>query len=403
MAPRSERMSAGGTQEATMATLADDQTVIQRILDHIDRKTTDLGEASWREPVENYRSPSRLDAELACVLRRHPIPFCPSAALVEKGAYVARDAAHTPILAVRGADGVARAFRNACRHRGTQVATGTGCEKAFVCRYHGWTYGLDGALRHVPHEDGFLGLDKRERGLVPVTCIERSGVVFVAQDPDVDADALLAGLPPLLATDWTVLATTEAEIPANWKIFAESFLEGYHIRSTHSQTFYPVQYDNLNVIERFGRNSRIAYPYRAIEKLRTVPPAERSVDGKLTYVYHLFPNAMIATFPANRFLIVLEPLTVETTRLVTYVLGKPDAGEPRTPRPPDPAEPKTKRGLDLVDAGATEDRGVVLAIQRSLASGANDFFEFGRFESAIGHFHRALDAAIDGTPWREPA
>src|SRR5262249_25034132 len=153
------------------------------------------------EPVENYRSAARLEAEFS-VLRRYPTAFCPSAALPEKGSYVARNAARTPILAVRGNDGGVRAFRNACRHRGTQVASGTGCAKAFVCRYHGWTYGLDGGLRHVPHEHGFLGLDKSERGLVPVSCSERNGVVFVSQNPSRELDDVLDVLPPLIPAGW---------------------------------------------------------------------------------------------------------------------------------------------------------------------------------------------------------
>src|SRR5262245_59133608 len=101
--------------------LADDPTVVQRILDHIDHQTTDLSEASWREPVANYRSEQRLAAEMS-VLRRYPVPFCPSAALPKPGAYLARRAALTPLVAVRGNDGRVRAFRNACRHRGTQLA-----------------------------------------------------------------------------------------------------------------------------------------------------------------------------------------------------------------------------------------------------------------------------------------
>ncbi len=56
------------------------------------------------------------------MLRRSPVPFCPSAALPQPGAYLARNAAQTPLLAVRGSDGRVRAFRNACRHRGTQLA-----------------------------------------------------------------------------------------------------------------------------------------------------------------------------------------------------------------------------------------------------------------------------------------
>src|SRR5437588_2685150 len=125
-----------------MTTAMDDQSVAQRVLDHIANGTTDLGQQVWREPVANYRSSERLSAEIETVLRRTPTPFCPSAALPEVGSYVAREAAGIPIVVMRGSDGKVRAFRNACRHRGMQVATGTGCVRAFTCGYHGWTYNL---------------------------------------------------------------------------------------------------------------------------------------------------------------------------------------------------------------------------------------------------------------------
>jgi phenylpropionate dioxygenase-like ring-hydroxylating dioxygenase large terminal subunit len=376
-------------EEKAMTLLADDPTVVQRILDHIDHTTTDLSEETWREPVEHYRSPERFAAEMASVFRRQPIAFCPAAALPETGSYLARDAAGVPIIAVRGTDGSVRAFRNACRHRGTQLVSGSGCEKAFVCRYHGWTYGLDGGLRHVPHEYGFPGLDRSLRGLVPVAAVERHGVVFVAQEPPAGGKAWLDDLPPLIPETYRLVHAGEGEVRVNWKIFVEGFLEGYHIRTTHTDTFYPVQFDNLNVVERFGRNSRVAFPYRAINKLRSVPEAERSADGKLTYVYHLFPNAIVATFPHQMVMAVLEPLAVDSTRLISYALTdlrQDDLG----------GEPAAKRGADLIDAGAAEDRAVACAIQQGLASGANDFFEFGRFEGAITHFHRTLTAALAG-------
>jgi phenylpropionate dioxygenase-like ring-hydroxylating dioxygenase large terminal subunit len=367
--------------------LLDDRSVVQRVFDHIDHKTTDTSEDCWREPVANYRSPERLDQERALVFRRYPTPFCPSAALPEPGSFIAREAAGTPLLAVRGKDGVARVFRNACRHRGTQLAAGSGCEKAFVCPYHGWTYGLDGALRHVPHEYGFLGLDKATRGLVPVACVERNGVVFVSQDATQLAEAALGALPALLEPEWKLLVTAEREMPTNWKVFVEGFLEGYHILATHPQTFYPLQFDNVNVIETYGRNSRIAFPYRAINKLRAVPPAERSADGKLTYVYHLFPNVMVATFPTTVIMVVLEPLAVDRTMLLTYALTDRDETNAQ-------ASTAAERGADLIAAGSAEDAAMSRAVQQGLASGANEFFEFGRFEGAIGHFHRTLHAAL---------
>jgi phenylpropionate dioxygenase-like ring-hydroxylating dioxygenase large terminal subunit len=368
-------------------TLSDDPSVVQRILDHIDHGTTDLSEQVWREPVANYRSPQRFAAEIERVLRRHPTPFCPSAALPDPGSYVARDAGGTPVLAVRGSDGQVRAFRNACRHRGTQLVAGAGCQKAFVCRYHGWTYGLDGRLRHVPHEHGFPGLDKSTRGLVPVGTAERHGVVFVTQDEPLPPDADLDGLPPLIPPGYRLIAAVEREVQVNWKILVEGFLEGYHIRSTHAETFYPVQFDNLNVIETFGRNARVTFPYRAINKLRAVPPAERSARGKLTYVYHLFPNATVATFPASIIMSVLEPVAVDRTVFITYVL---------TDRTEDDVEASVaaQRGADFVNLGAAEDAAVTRSIQQGLASGANEFFEFGRFEGAIVHFHRELHQAL---------
>ncbi len=372
-----------------MTLLADDQSVARRILDHIDHSTTDLSASTWREPVEHYRSPGRLALELERAFRHSPTPFCPSAALAEPGAYLAREAAGTPILAVRGRDGEVRAFRNACRHRGVQVAEGSGCGTAFVCRYHGWTYGLDGALRHVPHAHGFPDLDPARHGLVPVRAVERHGLVFVTQDEPELAEPCLDELAGVLPPELRLHSVTEEVFAANWKILMDGFLEGYHLRATHRRTFYPIQFDNLNVIERFGRNSRVAFPYQRIGKLRSVPAAERSVDGMLTYVYHLFPNVVVATFPLTRAVIVQEPLGVDRTRVINYTLTALPEGDAD-------AEAALKSALDFQREGAAEDRDVACSAQRALASGANEFYEFGRFEGALTHFHRSLAEVVNG-------
>ena len=47
-----------------MVKLLSDQEVIQKVLDQIDNKTTDLGDEVWREPVVNYRSEQRFAKEL---------------------------------------------------------------------------------------------------------------------------------------------------------------------------------------------------------------------------------------------------------------------------------------------------------------------------------------------------
>jgi phenylpropionate dioxygenase-like ring-hydroxylating dioxygenase large terminal subunit len=371
-----------------MASAMDDQAVAQRVLDHIAHGTTDLGREVWREPVENYRSPARLAAEIERVLRRAATPFCPSAALAEPGAYVAREAAGTPIMVVRGADGAVRAFRNACRHRGMELTAGTGCAQAFVCRYHGWTYALDGRLDYIPQEHGFPGLDKRRHGLVPLAAAERLGLVFVTQEEPAIADESLATLSRLIGPEQPLFAANETEIAANWKLLLEGFLEGYHIRATHPKTFLPYGFDNLNVIDLFGRNSRVTFPFQRIRKLAEIAPEERRVEGLLTYAYHLFPNVIVAVLSRHTEVVILEPLAVDRTRMITYMLAD-DRGEE--------AMAAAERDAEFVStAAAAEDRTAACAIQRGLASGANDAFTYGYFESAIVHFHRTLDAALAG-------
>jgi Ring hydroxylating alpha subunit (catalytic domain) len=142
------------------------------------------------------------------------------------------------------------------------------------------------------------------------------------------------------------------------------------------------------VVDLFGRNSRVTYPFKRIRKLAKLPPAERRVDGLLTYAYHLFPNALVTVLSRHTNVVILEPLAVDRARQVTYTLTNGGGDDPA-------ALAEARRDAEFVgNTGAMEDRAVVHAIQRGLASGANDHFTFGRFESAIVHFHQMLAAAL---------
>ncbi len=220
-----------------MNSLLNDQQVIERIFHHIDNKTTDLGETVWREPVASYLSEERFEAEIA-LLRRLPIPFCPSAMLPENGSYVARKAAGTPLVVVRGDDGIVRAFINSCRHRGMPVAEDSGCARAFVCPYHAWTYGLDGQLRNIPGQPGFPGVNPQEHGLVEVSALEKGGLVYVNQGGPIDL-AMLEDSPDLFSPQQQYFDSSEFTDAANWKLIAETSMEGYHIKALHKQSFYP--------------------------------------------------------------------------------------------------------------------------------------------------------------------
>ena len=363
--------------------LLDETALAERIFQHVDAGTTDLGDTVWREPVSHYLSHERFEAECA-LIRRYPTPFCPSAALPEQGSYLARMAAGNPIVVTRDSDGAVRAFMNACRHRGMQVAEGSGCAKALSCPYHGWTYGLDGSLKGIPGQSGFPELDRSEHGLKAVAAIERGGIIYVQQEGDIDPRRLTHAL-DYFSPDQPLFDQKVLTDSANWKLLYETLMEGYHIKSLHRESFYPFGYDNLNVVETFGPHSRVVYPFQRIEQLREVPPSDRSLTGLVTSVYMLFPNASISVLSKHTNLVILEPVSPTESQWVIYsLINTSSDGKPFDPE-------DAKRDAAFVnDSGQEEDRAAAAAIQRTLASGANSHLTFGHFEKAIVHFHQRL-------------
>jgi choline monooxygenase len=387
----------------TKSLVVDDVEIVRRVLAHIDAGTTDEG-AAWREPVENYLNPGRFTEELR-LLRAMPSVFVPSVTIPNPGDHVERTAFGVPLFAVRGRDRRARVFRNACRHRGFTLVEGTGCSQALVCRYHGWTYRLDGALAHVPHGDAFPDLDTSARGLVEVVSHEVDGFIVIGPlDSDVGShergDDAMAWLTD--GTPWRDklvpaerLVYVDSILRAmNWKVLVEQFLEGYHIRSTHKATFYPVQYDDLNVVEAFGPNSRITFPYQNIERLRDRPETSWTIGARVTYLYQLFPNVMIATFPDVVSVVVIDPVDVDHSTVTTYSMVRPEPKEGTARLSPDAGPINPVGRASFIARGLVEDNEMSAGVQRGLHAGANEFVEFGRHESAIGHFHATLDERL---------
>ena len=367
--------------------LLNDQEAIERIFTHIDNGTTDLGDTVWREPVENYHSQERFDAEIA-LLRSLPIPFCPSVALPEKGSYIARKSAGTPLVVARGKDGKVRAFINACRHRGMQVASGSGRAQAFVCPYHAWSYGLDGSLKAIPGEEGFPGLATEDHGLVEVSAMEKGGLVYVMQKGEISPE-MLENSRDYFSPGQQLFKQSENTDQANWKLLTETLLEGYHIKSLHKKSFYPYGLDNVNLVETYGANARVTFPFRRIEKLRDVPADKRRASGMLTSVYHLFPNASVSVVSKPSNLTIMEPLSPSSTQMVIYLVT-PD----QTVENPIPLEDVERDAQFVNESGQDEDREAACLIQQTVTAEANSHLTFGYFEKAIVNFHKHLSDRI---------
>lgn len=151
-----------------------------------------------------------------------------------------------PFLLVRGKDGRIRGFVNACRHRGNLLCRGKGNASRFTCKYHNWTFGLDGQLLAAAHPDfdgtieEFVG-PKKELGLIPIQVECFAGFIFI--NPDRDAAPLADFLGPakdVLAAyrmeEWVAVGiNVREEVACNWKVIMDAFGESYHIQGVHTE------------------------------------------------------------------------------------------------------------------------------------------------------------------------
>jgi choline monooxygenase len=148
-----------------------------------------------------------------------------------------------PIVVVRGSDGQLRGFVNACCHRGYPVAESDGAAPLLLCRYHGWSYDLEGKLLRAPQAEDNPDFDKASIGLAPISVETWRGIVFVNARPD--APSLSDSYPALerfaseVEFDLTAnvpVTNVAMEMACDWKLAIDNAIECYHCPSTHSKT-----------------------------------------------------------------------------------------------------------------------------------------------------------------------
>ncbi len=189
-------------------------------------------------PVDLYTDPEVFAGERKAIFATSWLFLGLESDLTRPGDYLADTLADFPVVVVRDAAGQLRGFHNVCRHRaGPLVGDGKGrCDREFVCRYHAWRYGFDGALTATgdfppPPTDPTSQYD-----LFPIRVETWRGFVFVNQDPS--AQPLIDALRPLeqrFAAHRTPPARVQHShaIACNWKVYVENLLDGYHLEGVH--------------------------------------------------------------------------------------------------------------------------------------------------------------------------
>ena len=213
---------------------------------HDDLATLLLRRRPWHTlEAPFYTIDAILEAELDLIFSRHWIFVGQEPDVPEPGDVNALAIGNARILILRDDDNQVRAFHNVCRHRGAQlVPDGRSQVGNLVCRYHTWTYGLDGKLLFADHMGA--GFDLSCRGLRPIALRSLEGLLFVclADDPPDDFDVMAKAISPYLAPhrirDCRIAHQVDLIEEGNWKLTMENNRECYHCAANHPELTVPL-------------------------------------------------------------------------------------------------------------------------------------------------------------------
>jgi phenylpropionate dioxygenase-like ring-hydroxylating dioxygenase large terminal subunit len=369
----------------------------RKLLAHLDHRTTALADGIYRNPVTDYTCPKQAAREREVFFRDGPINVGLSGLLPRVGAWMTHDYAGVPILILRRPDGSLGAFLNVCRHRGARVVEGCGNNaKSLSCPYHGWTYGLDGALVARPDDPSFAAAERATHGLRALPVAQKYGMIWVGARPGMrlEIDGLLDGVAEDLTSyeleRYHHYETRVLRREMNWKLAVDTFCETYHLSHLHPDTVSPLFHTDRATFDAFGRNHRLIAARRTIDELRGQPEASWNVFDHTAMIYVLFPNTIFLfqrdhvetwhMFPGD---------SVDSCAMyVSLYIPEPVAS--------DSAKRHWDNNFNLLMATVEyQDFPTCEGMQRGFLSDAQDSIVFGRNEPALQHFHRGVKTALD--------
>ncbi|HET8612934.1 MAG TPA: aromatic ring-hydroxylating dioxygenase subunit alpha [Sphingomonas sp.] len=231
-----------------------------------------LGDADI--PFDRYFDRGFFDREMRRMWTRTWQWACREEHIPEPGDWIVYDIGDHSVLVVRDESGSIRAHINSCTHRGTKIreSGSMGHSPDLRCRFHGWTWALDGRLKRVPSQWDAPHVCPATHSLPSVRVGLWGGFVFINLDER--APPLETYLAPLIAhcdkyrlENRYVELHIEKELFCNWKAAVEAFLENYHTQETHPQLLAAnademTQYDLLSpIVSRFLTANGVSSPH----------------------------------------------------------------------------------------------------------------------------------------------
>ncbi len=289
-----------------------------------------------------------------------------------------------PLLLTRDADDQLHCISNVCTHRGNLVCEKGGIEKNLRCRYHGRRFSLDGKFLSMPEFEGVKDFPTEKDDLAGVPFHMWGGFVFASLFPafrfeDAFGEMILR-IPFLNPENYSFSAHHSKDylVNANWALYCENYLEGFHIPYVHASLNQVIDYGSYaSEIYRYS-NLQLGYA-RPGEEVFNIPSNSPDHGKHIgAYYYWIFPNLMFNFYPWGLSVNVVKPVAVNQTKVsfLTYIAD----------------QEKFERGaINMLDRVEREDEAIVENVQRGVKS---RLYKTGRYspkrEQGTHHFHQLI-------------
>lgn len=261
-----------------------------------------------------YNNALLYDMEMDRIFKRNWIWVAHRSDLPDPGSFITTFVGQHPVIVSRDRKGEVHVLLNRCRHRGATVCEHkSGKAASFVCPYHGWAYGQDGALRAVPQPKGYGdSLDKSKLPLVSLRVEDYNGMIFATFNADImPLDEWLG--PAKIWIDlfmkqgagWPIKTMGEHKFtfPGNWKIQLENTTDAYHFPIVHKSFLDSVDNQTQNIfdfVEGDGFVEDLGNGHSVMVMIPELVDLEENLDAPIPERFQRLAEALSKDYPPEK-------------------------------------------------------------------------------------------------------
>jgi len=333
-------------------------------------------------PAFMYLSKNVFNKEQASILKNSWQYVGHSTQLAKPGDHLVTEIFKVPVIVLKNKQHEINAFVNVCRHRGGPLAYENGHSKMLVCKYHGWTYDLEGKLVAAPEMQSTPNFDICTVHLPKVKLQIWQEMIFVnvGHSELSPLDELLADIAEnITPIDLSTMQFSHRDtypLKCNWKVYMDNYLEGYHLPMVHPELNKLLDYRSYQTT----LHPWYSYQFSPLEVVDN--PSNFYGEGKAHY-YCIFPNMMLNILPGRLQANRVVPVGLnETIVYFDYFYSDLDS---------DATKALIEQDLKLSETIQQEDIQICEVVQKGLQSGTYDQGQFCiKREHGVLHFQELV-------------